>query len=122
MDWNEVGLKIARKIQKDPFDAEGYRDYYGVNLEIWKEDKAGAVRNLKGLTEQMGRVIPELSGKDLGEARRLMELHRHVLLKLAPEDFDSYMLFTEWNREPEKKCSLRRFTMKVPEKTGHLLL
>ena len=36
-------------------------------------------------------------------ALKLYELYRDSLLLAAPYDFDSYLLYVEWNREPQKK-------------------
>lgn len=39
-----------------------------------------------------------------GEQVRLVcDLHKRVCLTAAPYDFDSYLLYVEWNRDPEKK-------------------
>ncbi len=47
--------------------------------------------------------IPPLIHKDLSKAQKLMGVHKQALLALAPYDFDSYILYIEWEREPEKK-------------------
>ena len=35
--------------------------------------------------------------------RKMYSLHKFVLLVAAPHDFESYVLYIEWNRSPEKK-------------------
>lgn len=47
-------------------------------------------------------------GTDIKEADRLMECIEEILRINAPHDLDSYMLFMEWNREPEKRFWLPR--------------
>jgi hypothetical protein len=66
------------------------------------------VRWLKWLAEKCGIIVPSLAITDLPLARTFMGLHKQVLLSAAPYDFDSYLLYIEWNREPEKKFYVPR--------------
>ena len=43
---------------------------------------------------------PELSTE---QVRNLYDLHKKVCLAAAQHDFDSYLLYIEWDRDPEKK-------------------
>ena len=40
---------------------------------------------------------------DEEDMRQLFGLHKRVLLMLAPYDFESYLLYVEWERDPDKK-------------------
>lgn len=51
----------------------------------------------------MNDLIPGLAKTDLPLARRFFALHKEVLRAAAKDDFDSYLLYIEWNREPSKK-------------------
>lgn len=42
-------------------------------------------------------------GSDIRLAKRFMSVIEAILKLFASDDFDSYMLFMEWNREPEKQ-------------------
>ena len=53
-------------------------------------------------------IIPAMAKTDLAAARDFVGLHKQVLLTLAPYDFDSYLLYLEWNREPNKKFYVPR--------------
>ena len=91
--------KILGKIKKTPSDAEGYTDLYYMCLETMKEDERLAVEYLKILSEVIETRIP-VAGAEL---RDLFLLHKRVLLAAAPHDFESYLLYVEWERDPDKK-------------------
>lgn len=91
--------KILGKIKKTPSDAEGYTDLYYMCLETMKDDERLAVEYLKILSGLIESRIP-VAGAEL---RDLFLLHKRVLLAAAPYDFESYLLYVEWEREPDKK-------------------
>ena len=111
VNLNSLIPKIAEKIQKDPFERQAYEDYYATGREILRvgDDEPGAIEKLKWLSDRLTEIIPGLAQKDLNTAKDFMGLHRRVLQTLAPVDFDSYLLFVEWNREPRKKFAGRHF-------------
>ena len=57
------------------------------------------LKTLSSLCEKAIRDT-KLSDDDL---RDIFVLHNRVCLALAPYDFDSYLLYIEWNRPPDKK-------------------
>jgi predicted phage terminase large subunit-like protein len=69
--------------------------------EALKTDESLGVKYLKSLSAFIEEQIPAAKTEIL--LRFLFGLHRRVLLAAAPFDFDSYLLYIEWNREPEKK-------------------
>lgn len=80
---------------------QALEDLYYTSLEAMKRDVKLGVRYLKILSELIEKRIPTLT--DESEIRRLFALHKKVLLAAAPHDFDSYLLYVEWNRDPDKK-------------------
>lgn len=80
---------------------QALEDLYHTSLEAMKRDVKLGVRYLKILSELIEKRMPTL--RDESEIRRLFALHKKVLLAAAPHDFDSYLLYVEWNREPDKK-------------------
>lgn len=94
--------KILQKIKKDKFDFQVYEDLYFMCKETMKTDKESAVKYLKALSAECENAMRK---KDLTEdcVRKVYGLHKRVLLCAAQFDFDSYLLYVEWNREPEKK-------------------
>lgn len=91
--------KILGKIKKTPANTEGYTDLYYMCLETMKDDERLAVEYLKILSGLIESRIP-IAGAEL---RDLFLLHKRVLLAAAPHDFESYLLYVEWEREPDKK-------------------
>lgn len=112
-DFYDLSGRIAEKIQKEPFKRVGYEDFFAVNREALKTDSAFGVKNLKWLSDRLNWIVPRLVGTDLSLAREFMGLHRRTLQTASPYDFDSYLLFAEWNREPKKKFYVpRRMVLK----------
>lgn len=78
-----------------------YNDLKDVCRETLKTDIPLAVKYLKLLSERISSVIVSIDGRD--EALKMFRLHKNVLRYAAPYDFDSFILYIEWNREPDKK-------------------
>lgn len=93
--------KILESIEKG-FSYQAYEDLYYMSREAMKEDIDLGVRYLKTLSSLCEKAIrnPALSDDGL---RKIFSLHKRVCLAAAPYDFDSYLLYVEWNRPPEKK-------------------
>lgn len=97
--------KIFRKIEKEPFDGQAYKDFAIVAEKQLKHgnDETELVSMLKKLSQKLENALPGAAKKDVNLARSLMEGHKEVLRLLARYDFESYMLFCEFEREPDKK-------------------
>jgi len=95
--------RIAEIIENEPHKVMAYKDYFAISQQMMKSDLLDGVDQLRWLSEKIMGVIPDLAEDDLDAAREFVGLHRRVLLAAAPWDFDSYLLFVEWNREPSKK-------------------
>lgn len=108
MDLKALGLKIIEKIKKDPFGYQAYEDFYGIMKAMLPEDKGVAVAGLKWLCETISERMPAIVGTDLELGRQMMGLHKRVLHAAAPHDFDSFLQYIEFNREPEKRFYLPR--------------
>ena len=93
--------KIFQKIKKTPGDIVGYEDLYHMCLEAMGSDKDLSVEYLIMLSKCIEDTIPRI--EDTGFLQKLFELHKKVLLAAAPHHFESYILYIEWNREPDKK-------------------
>lgn len=92
---------ILETIRISPGHYQALEDLYYTSLEAMKRDVKLGVRYLKILSELIEKRMPTL--RDESEIRRLFGLHKKVLLAAAPHDFDSYLLYVEWNRDPDKK-------------------
>ena len=96
----QVLLKIAEKMKKDP-SMGVFKDMYDFCREVMKTDVPLAVRYLVCLSDELDRAIP--SGKFDDNIVDLYSLHKKVWLTAAPHHFESFLLYIESNREPEKK-------------------
>ena len=92
--------KILEKIKKTP-EKQAFKDLYYMCLETMKTDVPLAVEYLVNLSEELDRAIP--SGKFDDNIVELYSLHKKVWLAAAPHHFESFLLYIESGREPEKK-------------------
>ena len=97
----ELLEKIFEKIKRQPEDILGYEDLYHMCLSNIGDDNDLAVEYLKKLSDTIEEVMPKLD--DIEVLQKLFGLHKKVLLAAAPYHFESYILYIEWNREPDKK-------------------
>lgn len=97
----ELLEKIFEKIKRQPKDILGYEDLYHMCLSNIGEDNNLAVEYLKKLSDTIEEVMPKLD--DIEILQKLFGLHKKVLLGAAPYDFESYILYIEWDRKPDKK-------------------
>jgi predicted phage terminase large subunit-like protein len=102
----ELLEKILAKIKKSPHELQAYEDLYYMCLETKKTDIPMGVSYLKKLSECIEAAIPEMS--DEKKMLSLFSLHKKVLLAAAYYDFESYLLYVEWEREPAKKFYVPR--------------
>jgi len=93
--------KIFQKIKKAPGDIVGYEDLYYMCLESMGSERDLAIEYLILLSRCIEDMIPRV--EDTGFLQKIFELHKKVLLAAAPYHFESYILYIEWNREPDKK-------------------
>ena len=98
--------KIKKEIEVNPENVQAYEDYYYVCKEDIFKDKEGVISKLKWLSDEIEKNISEIADNE--EMLRLYRIHKRVLLVLAPWDFESYMLYVEWERDPDKKFYIPR--------------
>lgn len=93
--------ECLKRIKKNPNNIILYEDMRNVCIETAKSDIPLAVEYAKILWEVSDKALDlDWSGTN---ARKLYNICKRMLLLAAPYDFDSYLLYVEWNREPEKK-------------------
>lgn len=95
-------LETIYKKTQGAFCFQSFEDLYYMSLEAMKTDVPLGVEYLKLLSEECGKTMCDMSLTE-EQVRKLYDLHKRVCLKAAPYDFDSYLLYVEWNREPDKK-------------------
>lgn len=98
-------------MKKTP-EVQDFTDMYHLCLELKKTDIPLAVKYLVELSAECEKAM--LSGKFDKEIAALYGLYKNVLLTAAPYHFESYLLYVEWNRDPEKKFyPPRRSVLKI---------
>ena len=94
---------IRESLKQEPHDVGRLKDLY---LVAEHEHDIPALRDASAHCE---RIIPELiSLGNVPDAQKVMGLHKRILLAAAQDDFDSYIQYLEWDREPEKRFYLPR--------------
>lgn len=91
---------ILEKIKKTP-SLEVFNDLYHICLETKKTDVHLATKYLVLLSDECERAIA--SGAMDSKIKELFALHKKVLLAGAEHSFHLFLLYIEWNREPNKK-------------------
>lgn len=97
---------IFSEVEKKNGSLRAYEDAYYICLDTKKTERPLAIRYLKRLSNDIEGKIPTLSQSE--DILKLFNLHKKVLHAAAWDDFESYLLYVEWNREPEKKFYVPR--------------
>ena len=111
--------KIKKVVIEKPYEYQAYEDYYGINKVLMNDENAvdGIVVGVEGLlfeSDLIASRMPRIVTEDLELGRKLLALHKRVLRALAPHDFDSFLQYLEWNREPDKRFYLPRRRTLMP--------
>lgn len=114
MDVQRLVLELREKIKKQPCEYRGYEGLFNACKLLIREDFGGGLDCLRWLSGRIMENMPTMVKANRGQAGLLYALHKAVLLAAAPYDFDSFLLYVEWNREPSKKFyAPRRKQLKV---------
>lgn len=102
----EILDRIKKEIETNLDNVQAYEDYYHICKADIFEDKYRVISQLKWLSDEIEKNISEIGDNE--KMLRLYRIHKRVLLVLAPWNFDSYMLYVEWERDPDKKFYVPR--------------
>ena len=100
MNYNLLAKEVNRAIDRHPEDRRAYSDLFSVCREWEKEDFEVAHRANRELRARCRR---QLRAAGPAEAAAFYEQWRRCLLFDAPHDFDSFMLYLELDRKPDKR-------------------
>ena len=98
-------LQVIYKVAQKKPDTGAFQDMLDICREASKTDVALSLKYGRLLSEELSRVIPRTDGELI---TKLYQQHRNTLHFLAPNDFDSYIQFMEWERDPKKKFYVPR--------------
>ncbi len=99
---------VGERLASEPANLQAARDLYQIARRVMEDHPREGLAWLKKLEAHCERVIPDIAGTDLACAKKFVELHKDVLLTAAPHDFDSYLQYVEWAREPSRKFYMPR--------------
>lgn len=100
MNYNLLAKEVNRAIDRHPEDRRAYSDLFSVCREWEKENFEAAHRANRELRARCRRQL-RVAGP--AEAAVFYEQWRRCLLFDAPHDFDSFMLYLELDRKPDKR-------------------
>ena len=100
MQPQELLKAIKSVIDKKP-EFEAYQDYFDTLRLLGKEDKAKSFEHNLWLRSETAKQV--MQGTDPALIAKFYELSKKTYLYPAQDDFDSYCLYLEWNRPPEKR-------------------
>ncbi len=103
MDLKKMIEPIKAAIEKNPKDIAAYQDMLAVLKQIIKEDVPYGVIGCKWLASTLSHIMPKVADENLQVAQKMTTVHKGALLEAAPYDFDSYLLYVEYEREPKSK-------------------
>ena len=100
MNYERILESINRAVESSPLDHGGYADLFSLCRTWESTDFARAHEVNKQLRGKVASKLREVSSK---EAAFFYDQWRKCLLFDAPHDFDSFMLYIELDRKPDKR-------------------
>lgn len=103
-----VGELVEKAAKKDLSDPSALGDYFEIVRLLAEEDFDTA--------HHRNKEIRRLSGKYAVEqgSARMLEINKRALLFDAPFDFDCFLRYIEWDREPSKRFYMPRRRVLFP--------
>ena len=101
-DNKEILKTIYDLIQNEDYNYQYYEDLFYLCKDIYNEEKNLAIDYLVKLSEACEQKMGDFSLTE-DQVRELYSLHKQVLKASAVDHFESYLLYVEWNRDPDKK-------------------
>lgn len=112
MQTIEQTLKsIKAYIDKKP-EYEAYQDCFDTIRLLGKENKPKSFKHNLWLRQETAKKV--MSCTDPIEIAKFYELNKKTYLYMAQDDFDSYCIYLEWNREPQKRFYQPRRRILMP--------
>ena len=112
MQPQEILKAIRSVIDEKPNEFEAYQDYFDTMRLLGKEDKAESYKLNLWLRTETAKKVMECT--DPNAIAKFYELNKKTYLYMAVDDFDSYCLYLEWNREPQKRFYQPRRKVLMP--------
>lgn len=102
----KIVSQIFRKIEKDPFNIQLYNDCFdGIKILYQTDPESSSGYNRK-IRQKCAEVKKQ--SKDWDFIEKIEEIRKESYHLEAKDNFDSYLIFLEWNRPAAKKFYLPR--------------
>lgn len=105
MNYEETLKNIENFIEKRP-DASAYQDYFDIVRSLYGENRDSAIEKVLWLRKETERKVQEL--EDGISISKFFEINKKTYLLMAKDDFDSYCVYLEWNREKTRRFYVPR--------------
>lgn len=103
--WENLLTTLLNKIDEDPLDSVTYMDCFKSIKTYRKVSKSRAYWFNAELRERINKHMPGMIAADMKQAVSILR----DSFKLESRDiFDSYLIYLEWDREPERRFYLPR--------------
>ena len=99
MDYRKIAESIKNRIEKT-HDREAYKDLLALCIGYEAEDFAAAHQLNSEVRKMTSEALRNGNPKD---AEYFYTLHKQSMLFDAPHDFDTFLLYVEMDRKPEKR-------------------
>lgn len=104
---NRLIIGSIIEVAENSVDAEPFKDAIAILEKMIEENKMVEMAYARYIRELASCKVVEC-GTDVKTAQEILNCIEEILRLNARDDLDSYMLFTEWHREPEKQFWLPR--------------
>lgn len=101
MELKQILVNIKAHINAKPEDFEAYQDYFDTLRQMGKKDKATSFEHNLWLRSETEKRV--MQSKDPALIAKFYELNKKTFLYMAEDDLDSYCIYIEWDRPPEKR-------------------
>lgn len=109
--YEETLSRIRRFIESRPEDSAAYGDYFDIVRAMWEEDREHAFKHDLWLRNATALKVKET--EDANAVLKFFEINKKTYLLAAKDDFDSYCVYLEWNRDKTKRFYVpRRATLR----------
>ena len=100
MDYGKLSERIKQHIARNPSDHVPYMDLLSVCRQLEPDDFTLAHELSKDLRKLSSAALHKCSAN---AADSLFDVYKKAMCFDAPHDFDTFLLYIEMNRKPEKK-------------------
>ena len=109
--YEETLSRIRRFIESRPEDSAAYGDYFDIVRAMWEADREHAFKHDLWLRNATALKVKET--EDANAVLKFFEINKKTYLLAAKDDFDSYCVYLEWNRDKTKRFYVpRRATLR----------